>query len=187
ASARSIRALEVRLFWILAGVLVIWRVMRYLISLGVLLAALWLSISGVYKPQIIALGAGSVLLVVWLSRRMDVVGVEHNPVLYSWRLPLYWAWLVGQIIKANLTVCRLVLFPNKISPRVVAVPVPHKNAVAKVTYANSCTLTPGTVTLQLEHEELTAHVLDTGSAEDLQAGHMAAKISWLENSGKGTA
>jgi len=155
--------------------------MRYLISLGILLTVLWLSISGVYKPQILALGVASVLLVVWLSRRMDVVGVEHNPVLYSWRLPLYWAWLVGEIIKANVNVVRLVWSPSKISPRLVTVPVPHDNAVAKVTYANSCTLTPGTVTLVLEHSEMTAHVLDASSAQDLESGRMAAKISWLES------
>jgi multicomponent Na+:H+ antiporter subunit E len=159
--------------------------MRYLISLGILLSVLWLSISGVYKPQILALGVASVVLVVWLSRRMDVVGVEHNPVLYSWRLVVYWAWLIGEIVKANITVVRLVLNPEQISPRIVTVPVPHDNAVAKVTYANSCTLTPGTVTLLLEHTELTAHVLDAGSADDLQSGRMAAKISWLESSGQG--
>jgi len=156
--------------------------MRYLFSLSLVLAILWLSISGVYKPQIIALGGASVVLVVWLSRRMDVVGVEHNPALYSWRLPVYWAWLVGEIVKANLTVVRLVLSPTRISPRILTVPVPHENAVSKVTYANSCTLTPGTVTLVLEQNELTAHVLDAGSAEDLKSGRMAAKISWLENS-----
>lgn len=159
--------------------------MRYLITLGLLLAVLWLSISGVYKSQIMALGAASVVLVVWLSRRMDVVGVEHNPVLYSWRLPLYWAWLIREIIKANLTVIRLSLFPERISPRVITVPVPHKTAIAKVTYANSCTLTPGTVTLVLEPNELTAHVLDAGSAKELEAGHMAARISWLEHADQG--
>jgi multicomponent Na+:H+ antiporter subunit E len=159
--------------------------MRYLISLGILLGILWLSISGVYKPQIIALGAASVVLVVWLSRRMDVVGVEHNPVLYSWRLPLYWLWLVGEIIKANITVMRLALTPDKISPRILTIPVPHENAVAKVTYANSCTLTPGTVTLLLERQEMTVHVLDAGSARDLQSGRMADKISWLESARQG--
>jgi len=159
--------------------------MRYMISLGLLLAVLWLSISGVYKPQIIALGAASVALVVWLARRMDVVGVEHNPVLYSWRLPIYWAWLIMEIIKSNLTVIRLVFTPDRIKPSIVTVPVPHKTAVAKVTYANSCTLTPGTVTLLLEPDELTAHVLDTDSAEGLRAGHMAARISWLENADLG--
>ncbi|AKS40769.1 Na+/H+ antiporter subunit E [Wenzhouxiangella marina] len=159
--------------------------MRYLISLSLLLAALWLGISGVYKPLMFMLGAASVLVVVWLSRRMDVVGVEHNPALYSWRLPVYWAWLVGQIIKANLTVAKLVLNPARIRPQIVRVPVPLESKVAKVTYANSCTLTPGTVTLQLEPDELTAHVLDAGSAEDLQAGHMAARIAWLEQHDQG--
>ncbi len=155
--------------------------MRYALSLSLLLAALWLAISGVYKPPLFALGALSVLLVVWLARRMDVVGVEHNPILYSWRLPVYWVWLVGQIVKANMTVARLVFSPAAIRPQIVTVPVPHHSAVAKVTYANSCTLTPGTVTLLLTPDELTAHVLDASSADDLKAGHMAAQISWLEH------
>jgi len=44
----------------------------------VTLSLLWLGISGVYKPLLLALGAGSVLFVVWMSRRMEVVGVEHT-------------------------------------------------------------------------------------------------------------
>ncbi len=155
--------------------------MRYLLSLALLLAVLWLSISGVYKPVLFGLGTFSVFLVVWLAHRMDVVGVEHNPILYSWRLPIYWVWLVGEIIKANIVVAKLVMNPDGIRPRVITVPVPHQTAVAKVTYANSCTLTPGTVTLLLEPHELTAHVLDDSSAAELQTGTMAAKISWLEH------
>jgi multicomponent Na+:H+ antiporter subunit E len=94
--------------------------MRYLVSLALLLALLWLGISGVYKPLLFLLGTASVLFVVWMSRRMDVVGVEHNPVLYSWRLPSYWAWLLWEITKANIAVARAALSPEKhVSPRVV--------------------------------------------------------------------
>jgi multicomponent Na+:H+ antiporter subunit E len=155
--------------------------MRYILSLTIMLAALWLAISGVYKPLLFILGGGSVALVVWLSLRMDVVGIEHNPVLYSWRLPLYWAWLLWQIVLANLNVARRVLTPAGISPRILTVPVEHTTAVAKVTYANSCTLTPGTVALHLTETQLTAHALDQTSASDLAAGTMASKIAWLES------
>ena len=155
--------------------------MRYVISLTLVLTTLWLAISGVYKPPLFALGAASVALVVWLSRRMDVVGVEHNPVLYSWRMPVYWGWLIGQIIKANFGVVQRVVFPKGIRPRLITVPVPHQNAIAKVTYANSCTLTPGTVALHLTEDELTAHVLDDRSAASLEDGTMARRVQWLEN------
>jgi multicomponent Na+:H+ antiporter subunit E len=156
--------------------------MRYIISLTLILAALWLAVSGVYKPLIVLLGAGSVWLVVWLSLRMEVVGAEHNPALFSWRLPFYWFWLVWQIVVANIKVARLILSPRHIRPQVLSVPVTHDTAVAKVTYANSVTLTPGTVSLLLTEDKLTVHALDTSSARELEAGAMAERIAWLEGS-----
>lgn len=154
--------------------------MRYFLSLAFILAALWLGISGVYKPVILALGAASVLLVVWLSARMEVVGTEHNPALYSWRLPVYWAWLIGQIVVANVHVARLVLQPQRIRPRVIRAPVPLNTPVAKVTYANSITLTPGTVTLQLEDDFIEVHAIDDHSAAGIEDGSMAERLRWLE-------
>lgn len=156
--------------------------MRYVISLTLLLIVLWLAVSGVYKPLLFILGGGSVALVVWLSLRMDVVGVEHNPAVYSWRLLVYWAWLIWQISLANFHVARLVLKPEGIHPSLLNVPVPLDSAVAKVTYGNSVTLTPGTVTLLLRNDRLSVHALDKRSAEQLRTGDMARKISWLERS-----
>ncbi len=156
--------------------------MRYIISLILVLAALWLAISGVYKPLILLLGVGSIALVVWLALRMEVVGEEHNPVIYSWRLPLYWAWLMWQIARANLNVARLIVSGRGIRPRVVTVPTPHHSTVARVTYANSATLTPGTVSLLLTKQELTVHALDVRSAEELKEGALARRIAWLEGS-----
>lgn len=156
--------------------------MRYLVSLALLLALLWLGISGVYKPLLFLLGGASVLFVVWMSRRMDVVGVEHNPVLYSWRLPLYWAWLFWEIVKSNVAVARAALSPARhVRPSVVRIPVRLDSAIAKVTYANSITLTPGTVTLHLEKDWIEAHALLESTARDLESGEMERKIAWLEN------
>jgi multicomponent Na+:H+ antiporter subunit E len=154
--------------------------MRYITSLTLVLVILWLAVSGVYKPLLFILGGGSVALVVWLSLRMDVVGIEHDPVLYSWRLPIYWGWLLWQIVLTNINVARRIFKPASIRSHLLRVPVPLDTAVAKVTYANSCTLTPGTVALHLTEEELLVHVLDDYSGADLKDGHMARKIAWLE-------
>lgn len=156
--------------------------MRYFLSLAIVLSLLWLGMSGVYKPLMFILGAVSVVFVVWMSRRMDVVGVEHNPVLYSWRLPVYWVWLLWEIIKSNVEVSRAALSPRKlVRPRVVKVPMRLNSAVGKVTYGNSVTLTPGTVTLLLEEDYLEAHALLESSAASLESGAMERKIAWLEN------
>jgi len=154
--------------------------MRYTISLVLILTVLWLAVSGVYKPPLLILGAASVALVAWLSRRMHVVGAEHNPALYSWRLPAYWLWLLGQIMLANLHVARRVLDPSGVRPTLVHMPVTLATRVGRVTYGNSVTLTPGTVTLDLGRDSLTAHALDEHSAAGLREGTIARHIAWLE-------
>jgi len=151
-------------------------------SLGATLALLWLALSGVYKPVVLALGVLSIGFVVWLSARMKVVGSEHYPGLFSWRLPVYWGWMIGQIVLANFHVAACVLHPGRhVRPRVVDVPAPHRDVITQVTYANSCTLTPGTVALALEGQRLTAHALTEASAAGLESGAMAAKVGWLED------
>lgn len=155
--------------------------MRYATTLAFLLALLWLGISGVYKPLLFMLGAASVLFVVWMSRRMEVVGVEHNPILYSWRLPVYWVWLMKEIVKSNIEVARAALQPERVRPSVFFVPMKLGSAVGKVTYANSITLTPGTVTLLLEDDRVEVHALLESSAESVKSLEMERMIAWLEN------
>jgi multicomponent Na+:H+ antiporter subunit E len=156
--------------------------MRNTFLLIFLLALLWLAISGVYKPVVLALGVGSVLLVTWLALRMEVVGDEHNPLLFAWRLPLFWLWALAEIVRSNLHVARLIFNPDDISPRIVTTDVPFKSSLGKVVYGNTCTLTPGTVTLMLSREKLVAHALDAASAEALVSGKLARKVRWLEGS-----
>lgn len=154
--------------------------MRNVIFLILLLALLWLAISGVYKPVVMTLGVASVILVTWLSLRMQVVGEEHNPLVFAWRLPLFWLWALVEIVRANLHVARLVFKPEAVNPRIVTTDVPFRSALGKVIYGNTCTLTPGTVTLMLNRDKLVAHALDAESAEALVSGKLAEKVLWLE-------
>lgn len=160
--------------------------MRYAVFLSFTLACLWLAVSGVYKPLLFGFGLGSIALVVWLSLRMEVVGVEHHPGLYFPRLIPYWGWLVRQIIIANINVAKRVFKPEGISPQIIEVPVQQHTAVSRVTYANSCTLTPGTLTLEVTPERMTVHVLDDVSARDLETGELGNKVLWLEGMAKPT-
>ena len=156
--------------------------MRYFISLTLLLGILWLGLSGVYKPLLFVLGAASIALVVWLTERMEVLGAEHDPATLSWRLPVYWIWLMGQVILANLAVARAVLDPRRIRPRLITIPAAQRTRVAQVTYGNSITLTPGTVTTRLDSaaSQLEIHALLPEAVADLEAGEMGRRVSWLE-------
>lgn len=156
--------------------------MRYFISLTAILALLWLGLSGVYKPLILLLGALSVGLVVWLTERMEVLGAEHDPASFAWRLPRYWVWLIKEVIVANWAVARAVLNPNRVQPIQLRVPITQHTPVGRVTYANSITLTPGTVTTRLKPGAayLEVHALMPSTAEDLQSGEMAARVNRLE-------
>lgn len=155
--------------------------MRDFFSLIFWLVVFWLAISGVYKPVVLMLGLGSVALVVWLSWRMRIIGEEHNPLIFAWRLPLFWAWALREIVRANIHVARLTFSPEKISPRIISTDVPFKTALGKVVYGNTCTLTPGTVTLMLTGEKLVAHAIDEVSGEALSSGLLARKVQWLED------
>ncbi|MEX0385557.1 Na+/H+ antiporter subunit E [Spiribacter onubensis] len=159
--------------------------MRYFVSLTVVLAVLWLGLSGVYKPLLFGLGAASIVLVVWLTERMEVLGAEHDPATLSWRLPVYWVWLMWQVIKSNIAVARAVLDPRRIEPMLVELPADQRTRVGRVTYGNSITLTPGTVTTRFETDGdgIQIHALLPEAAEDLRRGEMARRVRWLEGDG----
>mgnify|MGYP000491605436 CR=1 FL=1 len=156
--------------------------MRYFIWLTFLLALLWLGLSGVYKPLLFILGGASIALVVWLTERMEVLGAEHDPGALSWRLPVYWLWLIGQVVLANIAVAAAVINPRRIRPRMIEIDAPQHSRVGQVTYGNSITLTPGTVTTRLDGSQgrLQIHALLPEAISDLEAGEMERRVCWLE-------
>lgn len=150
-------------------------------SLGVFLGGIWLLLSGHYTPLILAFGAGSVVLVVWLARRMDVIDDEGHPVHLTWQAPLYWLWLGWQIILSNIAVARAILSGSPpIDPRMIEVNAPQTDDLGRVTYANAITLTPGTVSVRmLPNGRILVHALTAAAADDLESGAMARRTKGL--------
>lgn len=156
--------------------------LRHNLFLASLLAGLWLANSGHYTPLLLGFGALSVGFTLWLANRMDVVDKEAQPVHITTRLPLYWAWLVGQIILANADVVkRIWLGTSAIDPKVVDLPIRIENDVLRVTYANSITLTPGTVTLEITEERVSVHALTASGALALEQGGAQERAARLES------
>ena len=155
--------------------------LKHLFNLALFLFVIWLLLSGHYTPLLISLGVISTLLVLILARRVHVIDREIQPVLLKPSVFLYWFWIAGEIIKSNLDVSRRILSPRMpISPRVLTVRASQKSELGRVTYANSITLVPGTVTLDVDEDVLTVHALTQAAAEDLETGEMDQRVKNVE-------
>lgn len=155
------------------------------LKLFVLVAALWLLWSGHYTPLILTLGLASVLLVVFLCRRMQILDREIAPFHTAGAAVRYLPWLALEVAKSSLDVIRRVLDPAlPIAPQTVRVLASQKTDLGRVTYTNSITLTPGTLTIDAVDDHLTVHALSDEGAEDLRSGRMDRKISMLEPAGE---
>lgn len=153
--------------------------MNHEISLGLSLLTLWLLLSGLYTVLLVSLGLVSVVLVVYLANRMDVVDREGHPFhLKLMSIFGYWAWLLKEIVLANLDVSRRILHPDlPISPSIVRIQCTQPDDLGKVIYANSITLTPGTVSLEVDERGIEVHALSKEAAETLKKGEMDRRVT----------
>lgn len=150
-------------------------------GLGVILFGFWLLLSGHYTPLLLSFGVGSSVLVVYLSMRMDVVDREGVPLHLGGRLWMYIPWLLKEILVANVVVAKIILSPNmKISPRMVVFHGTQRTDLGRVLYANSITLTPGTITTGVEGQEFQIHALTAADLETNEEDEMDRRCSWVE-------
>lgn len=160
--------------------------------LVLLLVAAWLALSGSHTktPLIFGFGVGSVLLVTWLAARMSrQSGADpYGPRLLGLllRLPRYLAFLFVKIVRSNLRVTRLLLDPRvSVKPRLLRMRSGPRSELGQVIYANSITLTPGTVTLDLRDDELLVHALGPVSAHSVVNGEIDRAVRRLEGESAG--
>lgn len=155
--------------------------MKRALSLFLLLFAFWLLLSGHYDFWFIGLGFISSASAVFLARRMGIVDAEGLPLDLVPGLLRYAPWLFGTVIQANFDVARRILHPRlPITPTVIRVPAEQRTAPGRVSYANSITLTPGTISLEVSDDEIEVHALSVDAAEDLQSGEMGRRVVALE-------
>ena len=138
--------------------------------LTLVLGALWWLLSGLAKPVVLALGLASILLVVAIVWRLDILDNEGVPLnIRIRRMIAYSFWLLVEILKADWAVTKIILSPEmRLSQRIIRVPATTRTDLGKVVYANSITLTPGTVTVETEGDTFVVHAL-SDEAADLDA------------------
>lgn len=157
--------------------------MQRLLVLTVSLTLVWALWSGHTEPMILGFGVGSIALTVWYSARMDRVDGAASVYPFGFRLIPYLPWLSWEVLKSNWDVAKIILSPSlPISPRLIRVRATQSTDMGIVTYANSITLTPGTITCDVRDGWFLVHALTAESAAGVESGEMDAKVTALEGS-----
>lgn len=152
-------------------------------ALVLVLSGFWLLLSGHYTLWLLGWGAASCAVTAWFAVRLGLVDREGMPVHVLPAALRYLPWLLVEIVKANVDVARAILSGN-IQPSVFRTHASQKSDLGRVVYANSITLTPGTVTIALEPDGvLVIHALTSGGREGVEAGEMDARVTRLMGEG----
>ena len=153
-----------------------------MLALLVPLVAAWLLWSGIYKPLLLGLGMLSCALTIYVKQRMDYFETDVFALRFGRRLFGYWLWLAKEVVKSSLDVARIVLSPSlPISPKVVKIKASCEHPVDQAILANSITLTPGTLALDVYKGEITVHALTQAGADELERGEMDRRVLALRD------
>ena len=147
------------------------------------MVALWLMLSGIYKPMLIGFGIVSVALVIVIVRRMDQVDGDHvrisiKPIQFFF----YVLWLFIEIAKSNWRVTKIVLARTMpIRQNLFEVPYSQTSDLGQVIFANSITLTPGTLTIETETGDFLIHALSYDPTDMDALADMDRRVTGIEN------
>ncbi len=141
----------------------------------------WVILSGMFDPLHLSMGALSSGLVAMMSSDLLFKRPEDSRITMTWlRFVCYLPWLIKEIFMANLWVLRLCFHPRVkevIDPKLICFPCRLRKPLAIVTFANSITLTPGTITVDVDVDNwFTVHTIDEKSAAGLP-GEMENRIA----------
>jgi multicomponent Na+:H+ antiporter subunit E len=117
----------------------------------------------------------------FLFKHIKSKGMMKEGVLFIAYVP----WLLYQIVRANIYIAYLVLHPRMpqlIDPHIIKFKTTLKKDLARVTFANSITLTPGTITVLIKDDHFFVHAIDTKVAESLP-GAMEQRIAKIYREG----
>ncbi len=155
--------------------------MRYIIVFFILYLH-WILWSGKFDAFHLSLGIISCALVTFMSHDLFIERKKLSPkiIVEAIRFIKYVPWLLYQIILSNIHVAALVLSPRMpIEPKIIRYKTKLKTDIALVTFANSITLTPGTITADIVDGEYVVHALSRKVADDLMTGEMEDKVAQI--------
>ena len=158
--------------------------MKYTLTLGIAMLAVWYLWSGHNEPHLLVIGAISVLLCLWIARRMGIVDEEGAPAeLGISPFTSYLPWLTREIVVSNIEVTKTVLSKEMdLKRNMIEIGAHQQTELGRVVLANSITLTPGTVSVKMEGDRILVHALSFEGAEEDLSGEMGRRVCRLEGS-----
>lgn len=140
----------------------------------------WLVLSGKFDLFHLALGVISCIIVSFLSADFYITDPDRKGRFGTiWRFFCYIPWLLKECVLSTLHVSYLSLHPRMlelIEPTMVTFKTKLTSDMAKVTLANSITLTPGTITIQVTDDVFLVHALSHKTAASLP-GEMEERLA----------
>jgi multicomponent Na+:H+ antiporter subunit E len=152
-----------------------------LIATFFLLFVFWMLLSGKFDLFHLSIGVICSVVVALLTHDLLFANVRVGEIrVIVQRFIAYIPWLTYQIIQANIYVAYLALSPKMpIDPQILRFSTKLESDISWVTLANSITLTPGTITMDIKNGEFFVHALDKRVADDLRAGEMEDKVAHI--------
>ena len=117
----------------------------------------------------------------YLTIRMNITAEKGFTVKAGLRFLTYLPWLMRELIKSGIEISLCILNPNeKIAPRVVKIKPSQRTSIGLLIYANSITLTPGTVSTLVSNNEIEVHTITENAEKSLINGMMNNKVKSIE-------
>jgi multicomponent Na+:H+ antiporter subunit E len=158
--------------------------MQKALTLFSILLATWFVLSGFFSPLFIILGVVSCALAVWSQLRLHPDYKSTTSFSHLIQMPAYSIWLIKEIILSSFAVAKIVWQPNiTISPVFAWIPTAQRESLSQTIFANSITLTPGTVTVLVRGNQIGVHALSQSGIDDLWKGDMDRRVSKLNQGG----
>lgn len=114
-----------------------------------------------------------------LPKEQNLLITKDCPYFFFPRIFNYLIWLFKEIFISNINTAKVII-SGKIEPETFTVKASQSTDVARVTYANSITLTPGTVTTKIKDNMFEVHALNSDFGDDVRSNVMDKKVRWLE-------
>ncbi len=144
--------------------------------------AFWYIMSGFFDVTHSLMGVVSVGIVMAVNYKLKAHSyfADESDVIKDLRVfyvPYYFLWLLVQIVVSGIQVAKILLTPSlPIQTSVVKFKVNFPNAHCKMILGNSITLTPGTLTVDIEGDEFTVHAISPVSFEGIASDEMPQMV-----------